>query len=741
MQWEKILRGVVLGGIFLIPFVVLFFSKSLFFPYITSKAFLFRTIVEIILAAWLILILINRKYFPGRSIILWSVGIFVAVITLATIIGVNPYYSFWTNAERMEGLITYLHLFAFLLVAVSVLREEKTWLWLMKTHVIAGFLVAVYGVLQLSGSLPITQGGVRLDSTLGNAAYLGTYMFFIFFIALYLFFKYRDSEFYEDKFYLATALLSFFILYKTATRGAILGIIAGLLVMAFMLAIKKTTDRNLQKYAIGVLVSIILLGTGFYLAKDSSIIADNPVLGRLASISLTEKTTRSRLMVWQIAIQGFKDRPILGWGPGNFGQVYDKYYNPEMHDQEPWFDRTHNVVLGWLVAGGILGLLAYLSIWLALLAGILLIKNDLSWTEKSILVGLLAGYFFQNIFIFDNLTSFIMFFSILGFVSFKAWPKTEELRKNKSINFQPTTSFYVLSPIVVLVLIGSLYYLNLKPIMASTQLIQALTPEIVKINDMAVNKITLNNKEKIEKVLELNTFLNNEAREQLLTLTSKVINQEYMAEEEVKIALANLAQIQANYHLAHNQQSVRAHIFVAGLKRNLGQLEEAIGIYNRALELSPQKQLVMLELANTYFMADQRNDAWTLYEQLYASWPNYYDATKSYGLALLIDGKVKEAEAVLIPIFGTIAIDENAYINFFVEQKDYDRLTEIYQRWVQNEPHNLDVHLSLAGSLYATGKNDEAILVLEEFIENNPESSDEVQQYIEGIKTGQATIN
>ncbi len=193
MKWGKILKGIILAGIFVVPFIVLFVNRSLFFPYITSKAFLFRITIEIILAAWLILILIDKKYLPNRSLILGAVGVFVVVIILATIFGANPYNSFWSNAERMEGLVTYLHLAVFLLVTVSVLREEKTWLWFMKTHVIAGFLVAVYGVLQFSGSLPITQGGVRLDSTLGNAAYLGTYMFFIFFIALYLFFKYRYS--------------------------------------------------------------------------------------------------------------------------------------------------------------------------------------------------------------------------------------------------------------------------------------------------------------------------------------------------------------------------------------------------------------------------------------------------------------------------------------------------------------------------------------------------------------------
>ena len=33
--------------------------------------------------------------------------------------------------------------------------------------------------------------------------------------------------------------------------------------------------------------------------------------------------------------------------------------------REPFFDRAHNVFLDWLIAGGIVGLLAYLSIFAA----------------------------------------------------------------------------------------------------------------------------------------------------------------------------------------------------------------------------------------------------------------------------------------------------------------------------------------------------------------------------------------
>ena len=102
-----------------------------------------------------------------------------------------------------------------------------------------------------------------------------------------------------------------------------------------------------------------------------------------------------------MAIKGFKERPILGWGQENFNIVFNKHYNPLM-DQEQWFDRTHNIILDWLIAAGILGALSYLSLFVAVLV-LIWRRGTFTFVEKSILTGLFAAYFFHNMFVFDNL--------------------------------------------------------------------------------------------------------------------------------------------------------------------------------------------------------------------------------------------------------------------------------------------------------------------------------------------------
>ena len=70
---------------------------------------------------------------------------------------------------------------------------------------------------------------------------------------------------------------------------------------------------------------------------------------------ITEQTTKSRFQIWGMAIEGFKENPLLGWGQDNFNLVFNKYYDSRLYDQEPFFDRAHNVFLDWLIAGGIVG--------------------------------------------------------------------------------------------------------------------------------------------------------------------------------------------------------------------------------------------------------------------------------------------------------------------------------------------------------------------------------------------------
>ena len=147
-MFSQTLRRVVFVGLFAIPLIPFLVFSDFFFPFITTKAFTWRIIIEIVFAAWVLLVLLDASYRPKRSLILYSLFIFLGIIGLADLLGVAPLKSFWSNFERMEGYITLLHLGMFFLVISSVFKEVDWKRW-WNVSLLASFLMVLYSVLQI----------------------------------------------------------------------------------------------------------------------------------------------------------------------------------------------------------------------------------------------------------------------------------------------------------------------------------------------------------------------------------------------------------------------------------------------------------------------------------------------------------------------------------------------------------------------------------------------------------------
>src|SRR4030067_1294647 len=140
--------------ILLISFLPLYVSSSMVFPYITGKNFAFRILVEFAAVLWLGLTILSKEYYPRNSTILLVVLIFIFVVGLADLFGINPYNSFWSNYERMEGYINILHLALYFLIIKSVFRTRKDWMIFFNLLVIVGLLVSIYALFQRFDVLP-----------------------------------------------------------------------------------------------------------------------------------------------------------------------------------------------------------------------------------------------------------------------------------------------------------------------------------------------------------------------------------------------------------------------------------------------------------------------------------------------------------------------------------------------------------------------------------------------------------
>jgi len=709
-----------------LPFVV---TTSQLFPFITGKGFAFRILIELLLGIWVVGMFWDPSLRPKFSWIMGSILIFVGTITISDIFGVSLYKSFWSNFERMEGLITLLHLLAYFLIAGSVLNTRARWYTFLNVSVFASVIMSVYAFLQLAGSITINQGGVRLDGTFGNAAYLAVYMLFNFFIALFLLARtYQDKSrlsWYAVSGYGIALVFQSIVMYYTATRGVILGLIGGLLVTVVVVALFERERPKLRRVSIAALAALLLLVGGFFAARNTSFVTSSPTLSRFSSLSLEELNTQGRRYVWPMAIQGFLEKPILGWGQENFNYVFNEHYDPRMYNQEAWFDHAHNIVLDWLVAGGVVGLAGYLAIFATLL--FVLWKNKtFSVTDKAIIVGLLAGYFFQNLFVFDNLLSSIYFFSILAFIhSERVKDKTEPLWLNR-LSQNLFLSRKIIPVSVVIVVLVCLYGLNIRPILANKNIINALNQNVSRTPEESL--------EYYRKVFKYNTFANSEASEQMLNQIQKFFGSRVTV--ETRQAFVELATKNMDEQIKKFPGDARRLLFMGSLRNRTGDYKNAISYLEEAERVSPKKQSILFELGFSYLSVGESEKAFEKFKKAYDLEPSYSEAKILYAIGALHDNQDALGKELVSEITKDGKVFDERIITALAATGNLTEGVALIQKQVQLTPNDPKIRFRLAAGYLSLGQRTKSIETLREAAKLFPEAKADADFYIKEIQAG-----
>jgi hypothetical protein len=203
----------------------------------------------------------------------------------------------------------------------------------------------------------------------------------------------------------------------------------------------------------------------FYFSYVASFLLISTIGGMVYFFSQVNLYNRlePRLWTWGSAIQGIVEKPILGWGPETFAHVFDKYSNPKHFGGESWFDRTHNLFLENLVAGGILLFLAHLSIFFSYYW--ILFKKEKDWFWPFFFV-MPVAYFIQGLTLFDVLPIYLALYLFLAF--FVHYTNDFKLTTDSYKEFSFSSYSQVLTAIfystIILLLIFLLYFGNYLPL-------------------------------------------------------------------------------------------------------------------------------------------------------------------------------------------------------------------------------------------------------------------------------------
>ncbi len=712
---KNILKWGVIGGLFLVPFVPFIVSSDMLFPFISGKGFAFRIIIEIVAALYVLLALLDTEYRPKLSLVTKAVLVFTGIIFVADLFGENAFKSIWSNYERMEGFVTIAHLALYYMVASSVFNTKEWWNKFWNTSLIASGLMSVYGIFQLAGWAIINQGGVRVDATFGNASYLAIYIVFHMFLATSFFLNAKEKMW--RWVYGALFILQGVVLYFTATRGAILGFIGGMLITVGIIAWKERHNAKIRKISIGLGLSVVILLAIFVGVRNTAFVKKSPVLSRFATLSFAEIKTQGRYYVWPMAIEGWKERPILGWGQENFNYVFNKNYNPLMYSQEQWFDRTHNVVLDWLIAGGLLGLLAYLSLFASALY-FMWKKSDFTLEEKAVFTGFLSAYFFHNFFVFDNLISYIVFFSLLAYIHGRTVHQGLWARMTtRTISRDAFT--YVAVPITALVLVGTLYFVNVGAILTSTSLIKAISPQ--KTGGVAKNL------EYFKKAFAYNSFGSSEALEQLVPAAFQVLQAQ--GDEAVKKDFYTFTTEQVDLKLKKTPKDARYLLFAGSFYNRNGEYDKAIQSLEKAVEYSPKKPTMYFELGSSYLGKKDYAKTFEYFEKGYLLEPRFPDADVIYTIGALYAGKIDVAKK-MFALLGDRAFTDDRILRTFIDLKNYDTVIGILSARIQKDPTNPQNRLTLASVYAEMGQKQKAIAIIRDLIKDYPDFKAQGDSYI-----------
>lgn len=716
MNLQKILRWIVIGGIFLLPFIPLIVSSNLFFPFITGKNFAFRIIIEIIFGSWIILAFMDKEYRPKFS---WIGGAFVAFlifIGISDLLSSNPYKSFWSNFERMEGYVTLLHLFAYFVVISSTFVKENLWKNFVNTAIGVSVTEAIYGIFQVLGFVTINQGGVRLDGTFGNASYMAVYMLFFVFITAFMMIRHAENKFFVWGYRIAI-VLQLISLYFTETRGAFVGLIAGILLTFFLIAfLGRKEYKNYAKTGVWAFLAVVIIVGGLFAFKDSSFVKNSSALSRLTSISISDATPR--FMVWDMALQGFKERPIFGWGQESFNYVFNKYYDPKMYAQEPWFDRAHDIFFDWLIAGGLLGLISYLSLFVTALYYVWR-KTEGDIIVKSIFTGLLVAYLIQNIFVFDNIVTYILFFSVLAYVHNKIsrMPVTVE-----NFKVSEEISKYVVAPIIIVLSIFVVYVVNIKSILASGALIGALSNQSEGITK---------NIEYFNKAYSYKSFGDSEITEQLTQFAANFSVSQ--TSSDLKEEIFTLAKQKLENQIDVAPQDARYEFFIGSLLSIYGKYDESNTHLNKALELSPNKQSIMFQLGSNFLSTKKYSTALDIFKRAFDLAPEYDEARIIYAVGGIYAGNNSLVEKLLIPKYGTVLIPNSRISSAYFNTKQYQKVVTITETAIKNDPTVSQNYIDLATVYSLMGMNSKVVSTLQKLAEIKPEMSEKINAYIKQL--------
>jgi len=294
-------------------------------------------------------------------------GAFTLAHVVATVLAPSPWMALTGHYESHAGLASVLPGIG-LFLAIAVGARTKAAIEKILDLVLVGVaLVLVMALLQRLGwDLPRLLGYStrridpnRIGTTLGNPNFLACYLTMAVPLIIH---RLRTVQAADRQKYGALLAFALFVLAMTGSRTGplVLGLFAVVAGVAYGPAVWRQLSPPQRQTVMGA----------FAVVAAATVFVSYRQLGRFAEslASPFKSFTEHRSHLWEPAIDLFFEHPWLGVGPDGYRNLSMPFYKPELYQRLGYQVaplRPHNDVLGALTSLGVVGFVAYLAFWVA----------------------------------------------------------------------------------------------------------------------------------------------------------------------------------------------------------------------------------------------------------------------------------------------------------------------------------------------------------------------------------------
>jgi Flp pilus assembly protein TadD len=280
-----------------------------------------------------------------------AVGALVVAMVLAAPVGEEGLYAWIGTPERHLGVLAWV-LVAVAFVAGQSLGADDRVL-VARGVVVAGPGVGVAACVEAVGIGPdVLDAGSRLGSTFGSPAYLGAASCLLLPIAAAMALDRHGARAWRVSAAVAAAGVSVAVVGSGA-RAAWLGLAVAAVVVGLVRRPRVRPALVLAALALAAVVVVI-----------------SPVGARItATFDADAPGGQGRVDEWRVATGVLTEHPLTGVGPEGYRVAFaagvDRGYE-RAHGRDPLPDRAHSAPLDIALAGGPLGLLAWVAVLVAM---------------------------------------------------------------------------------------------------------------------------------------------------------------------------------------------------------------------------------------------------------------------------------------------------------------------------------------------------------------------------------------